>query len=174
MSYKWIIGSLAICTLAGCADNSGPIVYKVFSPYQCSGKVNSEYTLNMLFRVKPKTSQTIPDFKMAPVYFKGSELYEVDVSYHIYVPPPRNSNLHATHSVFDYDNIDFEYDNKDLILKIPEVDTLPACQIRFKKGRKTGKQTCEFENNDAPHRATTFKLSCLSSGKIGTTREEDL
>ena len=182
MIYKILIGSLAICTLAGCVADSGPVsedddkpaTHGLFSPYQCKDRANSGYTFNILVKMRPKTSQTTSDLKVIGSLHKGLELYQVNLNYFIFEPAPSNSNLHTTHSDINYNNVDFEYNTQDLILKIPKSDTLPACQIRFKKGGKTGQQTCEFENNDASHRATTYKFSCVSAGKTGLIPEEEL
>ena len=127
--------------------------------------------------MKLKTSETTPDFKMAGRSFKGYEIYKAELSYYTNKrnsDNSDNSDTYTTVNKFDYDVVDFEYDNKDLIFKIPQDGNLPACQMKFKKRRKIGEHRCEFEKSDAGHRATAFKVSCFQFGKTGLLSEDQL
>jgi len=194
MVRKILIGVLAVGTFAGCSEGTivetddtivettSPISGGRLTSYLCKNVADSEISddvrasLDITARTKIKTSKTMPNFKMGSHHFKDYTLYEADISYNTHRPDPDNPGSFTKQDVFEYKNVDFKYDNQDLILMIAEDENLPACQIRFEKvsknsRHKIGKHTCEFEKNDVGYRAATFDFACGRSGKIGIFRE---
>ena len=194
MVGKILIGILAIGTVAGCTDYDEPIAASDsnsissgrLTTYLCYDVNESDRVVDgvrasfdIIARTKRKTSQTMPDFKMGWDHFKDYALYEANISYHTIKPDPDNPGPYPKQNVFKYKNVDFKYDNGDLILKIPKDDNFPACQIWFKKTSKNsehkiGEHKCEFEKSDVGYRAATFDFACGREGKIGMFSEPKL
>jgi len=110
---------------------------------------------------------------MPRVNLKGFALYEADINYQTSTPNPDNPGSFIARNIFEYKNVEFEYDKKELILKIPQDGSLPACQLRFAKDGKMGEHKCEFEKNNVGYRAVTFDFSCDRWGKIGVFTEPE-
>ena len=201
MYHKALITALVVGTLAGCVDNDAPratsddkstvenndnpISSGRLTHYFCKDLIGSDRlddvraTFNIKARTKRKISQTMPDFKMARDHFKEYALYEADISYYTFNPDPNNLGSYVKQNIFKYKNVDFKYDNGDLILTTPVDDGLPTCQIWFKKTSKNsehkiGKHRCKFEKNDMGYRAENFDFSCGREGKIRMFSEPKL
>jgi len=192
MFYKTLIGTLLACTLTACSDNAAPIVKTddiltsggFILAYICRGKTEAdsladvEANLEISVRVKSKTSQTQPDFIMPRGHIKGIAAYQADIIYYMYQPDPVRQGNFVRHNIFEYNNIDFDYDNQDLILKVPQDDNLPTCEMRFIKNNESssliGTHKCKFEKNDVGYRAVTFNVLCANVGKLGVFTEPDL
>jgi len=166
MSYnKWLIRSLAIGMLTACTE-SRPLPAGISGSYNCKDLADPSrgFMIDTVIRLKdienPPYTQTGISKGYPGLRWKDYELHRANINYY---PHQRNPDASSTQGPFKYENIDVEYEDNRLILKIPELAGLPACEIRFDKDGKVGEHKCNFEKSDLGHRAETFNVECQTS-----------
>ncbi|MEP1231199.1 MAG: hypothetical protein ABJG88_11025 [Litorimonas sp.] len=142
---------------SGC---SAPKPEGVGASYICEDIGNPEQGLLIRTILRLNKSEEASNYNLGGIRRKAYELYQADITYYTLQRNLNNPDTFTSTRTFEYEKVDFEYDRKELIIKIPEDDGMPTCEIRFDKDGKVGEHICEFDKNGAGHRAETFKVKC--------------
>jgi len=165
MFHKIAIMALAICALVGCTE-SRPLPAGLGIGYECQYQANPNkgISINGIKQLKdlenPPYTKSLIRKSYSGLHWKHYKLHSANI---IYYMRPTDVDTYNSHKSFEYKNIDFEYINDSLVIKIPEDEDMPACEIKFDKNGVLGEHKCTFESNDKAHRAKTFKIECQHS-----------
>ena len=161
MSCKLPIALLIASISVGC---SNPNI--LTAAYGCGGLSSPESSgIDIVVETHAIRAQKSPEFDISGLRLNGHTLYEVDIRYY-------DSNIDGSDAQpsLEYKNVEFEYENRDLIIKVPETDGFPNCRVKMRQSNQVVDHICEPELTDKGNRAKTFSMKCSRQGKMGFPR----